>query len=601
MKKLFAFIFCIVLTFALVACNKRDDNKNDDKAAEKSITVNFETNGGSAIASQTLKLDAEGKVSFTLPADPLKSGFDFAGWYLDSSFTTEFKSLDLTKDSVTLYAKWVEEKTNPIDELLPGVVVPNLVPNYKLGAEDGLNNELELTVNAKLNNEDVLKLDLLVAVKSEKLVAEDLKDIDLALELTLKDFFVKADEEEPINEEEGDYYEEDGGFDPAILQMFLNQTIKLYIDGGVAYLEIPGAFLGAEQSMVLSANLETVANALKEKLAALVSVVPGLGDAELPSDPDALMEELQEALTELMGKLQEAGLTDELVSNVKLLLLSLVPMPTVAGNKTTYAIDDAFLDRALDNIYTFFETNFDAIVNLVHNAAEMFAGEDIGYPNAEDKTRILEEAREGFSEIKDHINLGANSLTINKNDKDEIVGAEGKLDVSVLTEQREYDNGDWVVVGTDTYKVTGQGDVALTETKLSANLELALTSPYVNGSLKENFAAEKKSDTKVTLTYSLEVNAESNGESVLQARATVAAESEVLDKELKNKLTLTVDAMGQNLSAEVNLNLKDNGAYTKVAFEGKEFATDMTDSLVAALDSLLANLLGGDSSDYDYE
>ena len=59
--------------------------------------------------------------------------------------------------------------------------------------------------------------------------------------------------------------------------------------------------------------------------------------------------------------------------------------------------------------------------------------------------------------------------------------------------------------------------------------------------------------------------------------------------------------MGQNLSAEVNLNLKDNGAYTKVAFEGKEFATDMTESLVNVLDSLLAKLLGGDSSDYDYE
>ena len=71
MKKLFAFLFCLVLTFALVACKK--DNTGDDGSKEaKEITVIFETNGGSTIASQKVTLNADGTVSFKLPNEPLR-------------------------------------------------------------------------------------------------------------------------------------------------------------------------------------------------------------------------------------------------------------------------------------------------------------------------------------------------------------------------------------------------------------------------------------------------------------------------------------------------------------------------------------------------
>ena len=150
MKKLFAFLFCLVLTFALVACKK--DNTGDDGSKEaKEITVNFETNGGSAIASQKVTLNADGTVSFKLPSDPLKEGFKFAGWYLDDKFTTEFKSLDVTQTSVTLYAKWEEEGL--IDQL-PAVKVPNLSPAYEIELAQGINFTFEVELNAKLGEED---------------------------------------------------------------------------------------------------------------------------------------------------------------------------------------------------------------------------------------------------------------------------------------------------------------------------------------------------------------------------------------------------------------------------------------------------------------
>lgn len=68
-------------------------------------TVTFETNGGSAVASQSV---LEGSYA-TAPADPTKDGFDFDGWYKEASLTTKFvfASEAITKDT-TIYAGWVE-------------------------------------------------------------------------------------------------------------------------------------------------------------------------------------------------------------------------------------------------------------------------------------------------------------------------------------------------------------------------------------------------------------------------------------------------------------------------------------------------------------
>lgn len=77
----------------------------------KNCKVTFESNGGSAVESQTVE---EGN-TVTEPAKPTKKDFVFAGWYKDAALT---KAWDFDTDKVsgpmTLYAKWVEVTDDPV-------------------------------------------------------------------------------------------------------------------------------------------------------------------------------------------------------------------------------------------------------------------------------------------------------------------------------------------------------------------------------------------------------------------------------------------------------------------------------------------------------
>lgn len=65
--------------------------------------VTFDTDGGSAVASQTIKYG--GFVSE--PANPTLAGFTFGGWYYDVAYTdaVTFSSAKV-EGAMTLYAKW---------------------------------------------------------------------------------------------------------------------------------------------------------------------------------------------------------------------------------------------------------------------------------------------------------------------------------------------------------------------------------------------------------------------------------------------------------------------------------------------------------------
>lgn len=91
--------------------------------AEPVITkhqVNFESNGGSAVASQTI---TEGEKA-TEPTAPTKAGYTFAGWYKDSACTTVW---NFTADTVTfdtiLYAKWSINETPAQPILVTGITL----------------------------------------------------------------------------------------------------------------------------------------------------------------------------------------------------------------------------------------------------------------------------------------------------------------------------------------------------------------------------------------------------------------------------------------------------------------------------------------------
>ena len=76
----------------------------------QTYTVAFETSGGSAVGPVTV--DAGSTV--TKPADPMKSGHNFGGWYKDSTLQTpwDFANGTVTADT-TLYAKWTANPPAP--------------------------------------------------------------------------------------------------------------------------------------------------------------------------------------------------------------------------------------------------------------------------------------------------------------------------------------------------------------------------------------------------------------------------------------------------------------------------------------------------------
>jgi uncharacterized protein (TIGR02145 family)/uncharacterized repeat protein (TIGR02543 family) len=66
-------------------------------------TVSFISNGGSAVASQTI---AYNSMAIQPTPSPTKTGYAFLGWYSDSLLTTVFNFSTPITATITLYAKW---------------------------------------------------------------------------------------------------------------------------------------------------------------------------------------------------------------------------------------------------------------------------------------------------------------------------------------------------------------------------------------------------------------------------------------------------------------------------------------------------------------
>jgi uncharacterized repeat protein (TIGR02543 family) len=71
--------------------------------------VQFNTNGGSAVANQTIKRG--GKI--TKPENPTKEEYTFLGWYADKYLSTAFNFETAVEKSMTLYAKWQKDEQTP--------------------------------------------------------------------------------------------------------------------------------------------------------------------------------------------------------------------------------------------------------------------------------------------------------------------------------------------------------------------------------------------------------------------------------------------------------------------------------------------------------
>ena len=72
-----------------------------------SYAVTFTSNGGSAVAGQTVAYNT----TATLPVAPTRTGYTFAGWFSDAALTTAFAFTIPITTNITLYAKWTAATT----------------------------------------------------------------------------------------------------------------------------------------------------------------------------------------------------------------------------------------------------------------------------------------------------------------------------------------------------------------------------------------------------------------------------------------------------------------------------------------------------------
>ena len=115
-KKFLLSLFALLLVLSLVGfvgCKKKNNNPTENQPTEKTeqptevektYTLSFDTNGGSAVASITKKAgEAVGSV-----ADPTLENMTFGGWYADIDLTEPTTVPEkMPSANTTLYAKWV--------------------------------------------------------------------------------------------------------------------------------------------------------------------------------------------------------------------------------------------------------------------------------------------------------------------------------------------------------------------------------------------------------------------------------------------------------------------------------------------------------------
>ena len=95
------------------------------------IGVNFDTQGGSQIAPIAV---ASGN-TVTRPADPVRSGYHFGGWYTEPGCVSPFDFSTPIVSTITLYAKWTSD-----DAPLPVSPSASSAPTYPVNTPDKIEN-----------------------------------------------------------------------------------------------------------------------------------------------------------------------------------------------------------------------------------------------------------------------------------------------------------------------------------------------------------------------------------------------------------------------------------------------------------------------------
>lgn len=137
------------------------------------VTISFMSNGGTTISEQSMGYYSK----ITKPSDPIKTGYTFAGWYIEETLTNPWNfDCDRANENKTLYAKWAEnyplsyvdmnnwipkleyDGTNGKWEVLPGGRTVEQLRNggatLFLSPNDVINTVIKGTIKVDTNSDD---------------------------------------------------------------------------------------------------------------------------------------------------------------------------------------------------------------------------------------------------------------------------------------------------------------------------------------------------------------------------------------------------------------------------------------------------------------
>ena len=110
---LLAALMMITVLVVSVSCN--GDSKQE---ATKKVTLTFDTQGGNKITA--LSVDAGSTVKKSKIKTPTRTGYQFLGWYTDTTYKTEATFPRKLDADMTIYAKWIDQTTyEHSDPILP--------------------------------------------------------------------------------------------------------------------------------------------------------------------------------------------------------------------------------------------------------------------------------------------------------------------------------------------------------------------------------------------------------------------------------------------------------------------------------------------------